>query len=95
MQAEQGEPDAILELEALPPLPPHGAHLWQWWIELHASRPNNGMGLSPLSRQEIRLWEEDEGRQLLMWERRAILSLDAEWLRITSQQSNKREAAKP
>jgi hypothetical protein len=39
------------------------------------------MSVSPLTRGEIRIWEEDEGVVLDAWERRAILDLDAAWIR--------------
>jgi hypothetical protein len=31
---------------------------------------------------EIQAWERDEGVRLEPWERRAILELDQEWLRV-------------
>lgn len=48
------------------------------------------MGLSPLTRAEIRTWEADEGRRLAMWERRTLIAIDAEWLSATNAQQAKR-----
>lgn len=70
-----------MELASIPKLPASGVHLWEYFVQLGATRQNNGMGPSPLSRAEIRLWEEDEAVELARWERRAILDLDALWLR--------------
>lgn len=79
--ARQGEPWAIHELANIPQLPAAGAHLWGYFVQLGSTRQSGGMGPSPLSRAEIRLWEEDEAVELAQWERRAILALDALWLR--------------
>lgn len=79
--AAQGEPDAILELRALPELPPLGAHLWTWFAELTATRASTGLGASRLTRAEIHAWEADEGHRLELWERRAIMAIDAAWVR--------------
>ena len=35
---------------------------------------------SPLSRVEIRQWEEDESVRFDPWERRAIIAIDRAWL---------------
>jgi hypothetical protein len=58
-------------------LPPTAAYLWAWWLDLCATRPMTGMGISPLSRVEIQAWEADEGVELTVWERRTLLRLDA------------------
>lgn len=76
-QARQGDAEAILQLHHGPKLPVLGAYLWTWWLDLCATRPVTGMGVSPLSRVEIQAWEADEGVALTPWERRTILRLDA------------------
>jgi hypothetical protein len=78
--ADQGDPDAISELAALPQLPHHGAHLWTWFTEISATRSSSGMGPNRLTRAEIHAWEADEHQRLELWERRAIMKLDAAWL---------------
>ncbi|WP_442320005.1 phage tail assembly chaperone [Caulobacter ginsengisoli] len=60
-----------------PKLPPLAAHIWTWWLDLCATRPVTGMGVSPISRLEIQAWEADEEIELTPWERRTILRLDA------------------
>jgi hypothetical protein len=78
--AEQGDPEALSELANLPTLPPLGAHLWQWFAELTATRTASGLGPNRLTRAEIRAWETDEGQCLDLWERRAILRIDQAWI---------------
>jgi hypothetical protein len=89
-QAAQGDPESIRELQNLPEIPEHGAYLWAWFRDLHDTRQSNSMGPSRLSRQEIRLWEEDEGRRLAMWERKAVMALDAAWFSAISEDLAKR-----
>jgi hypothetical protein len=78
--AEQGDPEALTELANLPKLPPLGAHLWQWFSELTATRTASGLGPNRITRAEIRAWERDEGQSLDLWERRAILRIDQAWI---------------
>lgn len=78
--AAQGEPEAIMELAAIPSLPALGAYIWTWFAEISANRASGGMGPSRLTRAEVHAWEQDEGHRLELWERRAILAIDAAWL---------------
>ncbi len=77
--AAQGDPESMAELAALPELPPLGEHLWRWFAELSALRTSTGMGPSRITRAEIRAWEADEGHALELWERRALIAIDAAW----------------
>jgi hypothetical protein len=79
--ARAGDPEAICELEHQPQLPPLAAHLWLAFIDLSRSRRTGMAGPEPISRADIRLWEEDECTTLQPWERRALLALDAAWLK--------------
>ena len=79
-QARQGEPDAIAELANIPRLPAGAVHLWKCFQDLHSTRTSNGMSASRLTRAEIRQWESDEHQSLELWERRAVMGVDAEWL---------------
>ena len=82
----------MLELDALPDLPPAGAHLWGWFLDVHSTRQTHGMGPSRLSRLELRAWEEDEiGRRLTHWERRLLMAIDVAWVSITLDQHAKRD----
>ncbi len=50
---------------------------------------------------EIHAWEQDEGVDLLDWERRAVMAIDAAWVEATSERMEKdrkagqAKAAKP
>lgn len=83
--ARQGDPEAIWELENIPPLHPLAAHLWQAFLDLSQTRQSSGFGPSRLSRLEIRQWEADEGQHLDPWERRCLMAIDAEWVRVNSE----------
>ena len=83
--ARQGDPEACHVLENQPELPRHAAHVWSYFHALHETRPTGGMSVSRLTRQDIRLWQEDEGITLEPWERRAIFAIDALWVRSVSQ----------
>ena len=78
--AEMGEPEALAELAAIPPLPPLGAHLWSYFAELSSTRGHGGFGPLRLTRAEIAQWEREEGVRLAYWERRVILRMDAAWI---------------
>lgn len=77
--ARGGDGEARYRLDNPPKLTRHVRHLWTAFAELSATRPVNGMALSPIPLSEVRIWEENEGVQLAPWERRAILRLDAEF----------------
>ncbi len=63
----------------IPELPPTGAHLWAYFLDLCATRASGSFGPAPLSRHDIRQWQEDEGIELERWERRLILNIDTAW----------------
>lgn len=92
-QAEQGDPEAQAYLAALPKLPRTTAHLWEWFVDpvtgLHHTRQSNGMGPSRLTRAEIRQWQRDERIPLEMWERRALLAIDAAWAKAAAEDLNR------
>jgi hypothetical protein len=75
-------------LDNPPPLSPHVAHLWAYYCDLAKTR-TVGMAANRLTRLEIQAWERDEGVRLARWERRAIMAVDAEHLRIMAESSNK------
>lgn len=91
--AQMGDPEAIAELAALPPLPPLGAHLWTYFAELNLTRGHAGLGPARLSRAEIALWEREEGVRLALWERQTILRMDRAWMASANVEANARGAA--
>lgn len=76
-----GDPEAAAELAAIPTLPPEGAHIFRWWLELAATRTSSGFGPNPITRREIHDWENDTGNLPEPWERRVIFDIDAVWRR--------------
>lgn len=63
-------------LSAAPPLPPEAAHLWEWFLDLHAARSPG----RPLAWHEIAAWAALSGERPAPWEVRALRALDAAWL---------------
>jgi hypothetical protein len=90
--ASQGDPEAIAELADQPDLPRFAERVWDAFLDLSATRQSAGMGPSRITRFEVRLWEEDEAQPLDRWERRALMAIDAEWVRSVTEQT--REASK-
>lgn len=86
--AKQGDVEAIWRLESPPPLSNHVAHLWSAYMDPVIGLAHTrtvGMGPNRLTRAEIRQYEIDEGITFARWERRAIMALDAEHLRIMNE----------
>ena len=90
-QAQQGDLSSQAELESLPELTPHGAHLWAYFVDLHGTRQSSGMGPARLTRAEIRQWEADEARTLSRWERKTIMAIDELWVRIRNEDYAKQQ----
>lgn len=88
MLARQDDVEAQWRLDNPPPLSPHVGHLWVYYCDLAQTR-TVGMAANRLTRLEIQAWERDEGIRLARWERRAIMAVDAEHLRIMAERSNK------
>lgn len=59
-----------------PPLPPAGAYLWRYFIELDAARGGTGFGPSPIGYQDILAWARLTGRRPLPWEVGVLMALD-------------------
>lgn len=80
----QGDVESRWRLDNPPPLSPFVAYLWGSYVDLAATR-TYGMGPNRLTRLEIQAWEQDEAVSLDRWERRAIMALDTEQLRIIAE----------
>ena len=89
MLARQGDPEAIEKLDHGAALSPHVAHIWSYYCDLAQTR-TVGMAANRLTRLEIQAWEQDEGIRLARWERRAIMAVDAEHLRIMAERADKK-----
>lgn len=62
----------------VPELPKEGAHVWEWFLELHSARSG------PISFTEIKAWSELTGSLIEPWEVRAIKEMDIEYLKSQS-----------
>lgn len=51
-------------------------HVWEWFLELDKTRPNNGMGISAITHTEITSWADGMNIELLPFERKAIRAVD-------------------
>ena len=91
--ARQGDVGAQAELANQPALPRHAAYLWRYFLELDATRTSSGFGPNPITRLEIRLWQEDEGVHLDPWERLALLKVDALYLKSLNPTDDPEEEA--
>ena len=61
------------------PFPDALAHVWDWFLDLHAGRPS-GMGPGPLTWEGIAAWVSLTGIRPAPWEIRAIRELDSAFL---------------
>lgn len=59
-----------------PALPAELEYLWRWFLQLHQSRGNNGMGHSPITYQDMHAWSHITGNRLQAFEVDAIRRLD-------------------
>lgn len=73
-----GRRPALLEV---PPLPHEAAHVWAWFVDLHASRPPD----QPLGFTEIGAWARLAGEDPAPWEVAALRALDRAWAEETRQ----------
>lgn len=62
-----------------PQLPPTGAALWAWFVELRAAQEAE----RPLGFADIAAWAELTGERPRPWEVRMLRALDAMWLRLS------------
>ncbi len=59
-----------------PKLPPEGAYLWHYWLELHRARTGSGFAVNPLSYSEIEAWARLTDQAVTPWETRVIRAID-------------------
>lgn len=71
----------------LPPIPEDMEYLWEWFIELDASRGNNGFGISSLTYTEILAWATLTGRRPAPWEIAVIHRLDSVRIRVANEKA--------
>ena len=78
------------QLQDVPELPSLASHIWGWFIELHESRGNNGMGTSPITYRDIRDWSDITRTRIEPWEIRALRKVDSAFLQSSAEQMEKK-----
>lgn len=68
------------ELEGGPELPPDGAHVWSWFLELNAARGSGGFGPACISYVDVLAWTTLSGTLIRPSEVAAIMAIDRAWL---------------
>lgn len=77
-----------------PPLPLDLAHVWTWFLELHARRGSNGFSANSLTWVDLLAWVylTDPGVRLV--ELRTIMVLDNAWMAQQAEEALQREQAR-
>ena len=60
----------------MPVLDSRIAHIWQWFVDLDASRASGGFGPSPITYSDIAAYQAVTREVIEPWEARAIRSID-------------------
>jgi hypothetical protein len=63
-----------------PECPEELRYLWNWFQDISFARHHNGFNYQPLGWMDIYAWCRLFGRRLQLWEMRALIRLDREWL---------------
>lgn len=71
-----------------PELPADLAHLFAWFLELHAGRQGGGFGPNPLSYEGIEAWSRLSGNTIRPIELMAIKELDAAWIEVAMEDAD-------
>jgi hypothetical protein len=66
-----------------PELPPDGAHVWAWFLELNAARGSGGFGPASLSYLDVLAWTILTGVLVRPAEVGAIMAIDRAWLAVS------------
>lgn len=76
----------------IPPLAAPVAHIWDWFLELHAARGGNGFGPNAIGWREIQAWLDLTGTLARPPEIQAIMAIDRAWLADQAEQQSAKEA---
>ena len=77
------------ELDDLPELPKTCIEVWNWFIDLSASRTSNGFGMNPFTYQEILAYFTLISVIPKDWEIKLLKMLDSKAIEILSPKPNK------
>ena len=76
-------------LEDAPELPDTISYLWQYFLDLHSERPNNGFSPGRLTATVIKDWCEVFMVHLEYWEIKAIREVDSLWISMQNKAGKK------
>lgn len=65
-----------------PPVPSELEYLWRWFLDIHAGRTINGMGVSRATHLDLMAWQWNTGNRLEAWEVKAVNSLGNLYLNV-------------
>ena len=71
-----------------PDLPDELAFLWGYFTELHETR-SGGMGPGPISYSEIDAWQRLTGRELPIWQVKAIKRMDRAFMQVEAKKNER------
>jgi hypothetical protein len=57
-------------------IPRELAHIWNWFLDMHGARTNNGFGWNPISYAEIFAWGRLMGERVRRHEARLLREMD-------------------
>ncbi len=77
-----------------PELPPDLAHVWGWFLELHARRGSNGFGSNPLAWGDLLAWSSLTRPGIRLAELQAILMIDNAWMASQAEEALSKERAR-
>ena len=90
LQAIQKQTGKIsTELSNVPTLPAESAHVWRWWLAMHAKRRSNGMGIGALTWSDVGAYFDLIRTKPLPWEVDAIDRIDTLYLWTQNPKSEK------
>lgn len=74
------------DLANAPELPPEMAHVWRWFVQLHATRGHGQGGDFPITYGEMAAWAALTGARPTAYEALAIRAIDDAYLTPPAQQ---------
>lgn len=64
------------------------------FIDLHSSRGSNGFGINPISYQEIKAYSDLYSLPLDIWEIELIKGIDRVYMKVQSEESERKSKSK-
>jgi hypothetical protein len=77
----------------VPPIPPELSYIWDWWLELHKTRPV-AMEEGHISYTEIYNWSTLLKINVTPFEIRCIMALDSAYIGFRAEQQQRKSSSK-